>query len=68
MQVDQVMKLDVVGCEDASDEQTLSTICYSGQGCSNSANPNRKQRKDLVILCVLLNDLSKVQGTIPKAQ
>ena len=50
MRVDQVMKLDVVGCEDALAEKMLSIVCYSGHGYSNSANPNRKQRKDLVIL------------------
>ena len=33
----------------ASDEQTLSIICNSGHGYSNSANPNRKQRRDLTI-------------------
>ena len=33
-----------------SDGQTLSIICYSGHGYSSSANPNRKQRRDLVIL------------------
>lgn len=33
-----------------SDEQTLSIICYSGHGYSNSANPKRKERKDLIIL------------------
>ena len=32
-----------------SDGQTLSIICYSGHGYSNSANPDRKQRKNLII-------------------
>ena len=34
----------------ASDEQTLSIICYSGHGYSSSTNLNRKQRRDLIIL------------------
>ena len=34
----------------ASDKQTLSIICYSGHGYSSSSNPNRKQRRDLIIL------------------
>ena len=33
-----------------SDEETLSIVCYSGHGYSNSTNPNRNQRKDLIIL------------------
>ena len=37
----------------ASDGQTLTIIGYSGHGYSSAANPNRQQRKDLVILLVL---------------
>ena len=33
----------------SSDEQTLSIVCYTGHGYSNSANPDRKQRKNLLI-------------------
>ena len=45
VRVDQVTRLDVVGCEDASDEQTLTIICYSGHGYSISGIPIESKGK-----------------------